>query len=460
MMNAESSSSAPNAAAAASAPLPPLPRLPAKEMAGPTAWSNWVIRGRVMAGAYPASLNDTETDQILTTLLELGVNTFVCLQAEVNIHCPESSWRNQRGLRPYIKDAQKLLGKAHETADPKIQQQKIDFLHLPIIDGNVTTDNAMHKLAEDCIQRVLQGENLYIHCWGGHGRTGTLVSVMLGRMYGLPYTAAMRYCQAFHNSRQYPQGVNSPQTPVQRAQAFHDSRQYPQGFNSPLTFLQGAQVRRLLALQPGMAPPGTHPGSPAAAAAVQGQIAAAGRLSGPATSPVAAIRQLAAAGKLSGAAASPVAALRQVAAAGKPSGQALRPAVGAGPAARPQGAVGAAGSSAYGVGSGANGGTGSAHSGGAAAVGARVSPVRVSAAAAVGSQPGVGRSQDPHSQKYGCVQPVLSVADQLANDFTLKLHAPSAAVGSMPGAGGEGKAGRGVAHLEGSNVGHGKHAYG
>eukprot|EP00798_Chlamydomonas_sp_ICE-L_P002067 gene2067-18251_t len=281
MTNAESSSSAPNAAA----PLPPLPRLPAKEMAGPTSWSNWVIRGRVMAGAYPASLDDAETDQILTTLLELGVNTFVCLQAEVNIHCPESSWRNQRGLRPYIKDAQKLLGKAHETANPKIQQQKIDFLHLPIIDGNVMTDNAMHKLAEDCIQRVLQGENLYIHCWGGHGRTGTLVSVMLGRMYGLPYTAAMHYCQAFHDSRQYPQGVNSPHTPVQRAQA-------------------------------------------------------------------------------------------------------LRPAVGAGPAARPQGAIRAAGSSAYGVGSCANGGAGSAHSGGAAGVGARVSPETASAATAVGSQPG------------------------------------------------------------------------
>eukprot|EP00798_Chlamydomonas_sp_ICE-L_P003469 gene3469-13530_t len=198
--------------------LPALPKLPAKEMAGPTPWSNWVIPGRVMAGAYPASLDDAETGRILTTLLELGINTFVCIQAEVNVNTPESAWRNQHGLRPYIKDAQKILSRAHETGNPKIRQQKIDFLHLPVIDGSVTTDSAMNRLAEDCIERVFNGENLYIHCWGGHGRTGTLVATMLGRMYNLPYTSAIRYCQAFHDSRIYPQGVRSPQTPVQRAQ--------------------------------------------------------------------------------------------------------------------------------------------------------------------------------------------------------------------------------------------------
>ncbi|MEW5309729.1 MAG: hypothetical protein WDW38_001591 [Sanguina aurantia] len=201
-----------------SALLPPLPKLPAREAAGPTPWSNWVIPGRVIAGAYPASLDDAETERILSTMLELGMNTFVCLQAEVNINTPEHAWRAGHGLRPYIKDAQKILSKAHETGSPRITQQKIDFLHLPIIDGNVTTDSALNRLAEDVMERVVRGEKLYIHCWGGHGRTGTLVAVMLGRLYGLPYTTALRYTQAFHDARVYPQGVRSPQTPVQRAQ--------------------------------------------------------------------------------------------------------------------------------------------------------------------------------------------------------------------------------------------------
>lgn len=151
------------------------------------------------------------------------------MQAEVNINTPDHAWRSGHGLRPYIKDAQKILSKAHETQNPRITQQKIDFLHLPIIDGNVTTDSAMNRLVDDCCERVLKGEKLYIHCWGGHGRTGTLVAVMLGRLYNLPYTTALRYTQAFHDSRVYPQGVRSPQTPVQRA-----------------------QVRRLLTLQSGI----------------------------------------------------------------------------------------------------------------------------------------------------------------------------------------------------------------
>jgi hypothetical protein len=91
---------------------------------------------------------------------------------QVNIHVPEHAWRSGHGLRPYIRDAQRLLSKAHATKDATITQQKIDFLHLPIIDGSVTTDTAMHRLAEDCCERVLRGERLYIHCWGGHGRTG------------------------------------------------------------------------------------------------------------------------------------------------------------------------------------------------------------------------------------------------------------------------------------------------
>lgn len=41
---------------------------------------------------------------------------------------------------------------------------------------------------------------------------------MLGRLYNLPYSTALRYTQGYHDTRMYPQGVRSPQTAVQRAQ--------------------------------------------------------------------------------------------------------------------------------------------------------------------------------------------------------------------------------------------------
>ena len=62
---------------------------------------------------------------------------------------------------------------------------------------------------------------MYVHCWGGHGRTGTLVATMLGRLYGLSADAALHYTQLFHDARRIPQGVRSPQTPVQVSQVGH-----------------------------------------------------------------------------------------------------------------------------------------------------------------------------------------------------------------------------------------------
>lgn len=78
--------------------LPALPKNQAS-MAGPTPWCNWVIRGQVLAGAYPASTDDKETDKVLTVLLEQGMEVFVCLQAEVSLNIPEPMWRAGRGLR-------------------------------------------------------------------------------------------------------------------------------------------------------------------------------------------------------------------------------------------------------------------------------------------------------------------------------------------------------------------------
>ena len=52
---------------------------------------------------------------------------------------------------------------------------------------------------------------MYLHCWGGHGRTGTLVCIMLHLMYGLSATDAMAYCQRTHDLRQCPVVVGSPQ---------------------------------------------------------------------------------------------------------------------------------------------------------------------------------------------------------------------------------------------------------
>lgn len=54
-----------------------------KKYCGPTPESNWVIPGKLLVGAYPASKDDDESFYLLSSILKYGINKFVCLQQEV-----------------------------------------------------------------------------------------------------------------------------------------------------------------------------------------------------------------------------------------------------------------------------------------------------------------------------------------------------------------------------------------
>jgi len=182
---------------------------------GPTPYCNWVIKDRVMAGGYPACLDDEENDELLTVLLrDLGIDTFVCLQSEVWPDVPDAAWRAGRAPRPYTRDIRRLMSSGRDA----LPNAKIDFLHLPIVDGSVTSDDLVDRFCDDLIGKVLSGRRLYVHCWGGHGRTGTIIAVMLGRMYDVTTAQALARTQQLHDVRGDPQNVGSPSTPVQVAQ--------------------------------------------------------------------------------------------------------------------------------------------------------------------------------------------------------------------------------------------------
>lgn len=107
-------------------------------------------------GAYPGCSDDPETDATLRALLGCGVTTFVCLQSEFSLHTPEATWRAGQGLRPYIRDAQRLALASHAATPPPCAP-RLHFLHLRIPDGGVTSDAAILQLTLDCAARVLSG---------------------------------------------------------------------------------------------------------------------------------------------------------------------------------------------------------------------------------------------------------------------------------------------------------------
>lgn len=191
---------------------------------GPTPESNWVIPGRLLVGAYPASQSDVETFELLISILKQGVTSFVCLQQEYRTHgVTEAMWRGGHALRPYFEDVKlivknKSMFKSLSEHPNIVDLQSLDFVHFPIRDCSISDDGAVLKLSQSLVGRLHRGERLYVHCWGGHGRTGTVVCIMLHLLYGMDAKSAMAYCQRVHDLRQCPVQVGSPQTETQREQ--------------------------------------------------------------------------------------------------------------------------------------------------------------------------------------------------------------------------------------------------
>lgn len=131
-------------------------------------------------------------------------------------------WRSGQALRPYFEDVRTIVRKKHLiprlTGYEVVSEQKLSFTHFPIRDCSVTDDDRVLELACQLVKCIAEGHTVYLHCWGGHGRTGTLVCIMLHLMYGMNDAEAFHYCQTVHDLRQCPVVVGSPQTQTQRDQ--------------------------------------------------------------------------------------------------------------------------------------------------------------------------------------------------------------------------------------------------
>lgn len=190
---------------------------------GPTPESNWVVPGKLLVGAYPASTDDAETLDLITSILQLGITKFVCLQQEYREQgVTEVMWRSGQALRPYFHDVRSIIRKKAMLPCLKgehiVSAENLTFVHFPIRDCGITDDDRVVELARSLVKAIAEGSIIYLHCWGGHGRTGTLVCIMLHLMYGYNDVHAMLYCQTVHDLRRCPVVVGSPQTETQRAQ--------------------------------------------------------------------------------------------------------------------------------------------------------------------------------------------------------------------------------------------------
>jgi ADP-ribosylglycohydrolase len=119
----------------------------------------WVEPGRLLAGPYAGAKAKLEAKNKLEDFLDLGVTCFIDLTEEA-----------ENRLEPYAKLLRELAAQ---------RGIKVTHLRMPIRDVDVAPPWLMRAI-QDAIGRALDaGEVVYVHCWGGVGRTGTVIGCHL-----------------------------------------------------------------------------------------------------------------------------------------------------------------------------------------------------------------------------------------------------------------------------------------
>ena len=128
---------------------------------GPTPRSYWVIPDQLAAGAYPGKQGSGTINvipDVLEKLLESGVDAFINLTEDL----------------PGGGDD--ML----ELYDPFLPENCV-INRFPILDVNIPTQGFMATILDAIDEHLTEGRKPYIHCWGGIGRTGTVVGCWLIR---------------------------------------------------------------------------------------------------------------------------------------------------------------------------------------------------------------------------------------------------------------------------------------
>ena len=125
----------------------------------------WVEKGRLLATEYPGAKEPEEAERKLRLLREAGITSFVDLTEP-----GERTWGGA-SMVPYAG----LLG-----AD-------VTYTRFAIPDTSVIDDDGYDAILEHIRAEIAVGKVVLAHCWGGKGRTGTVVGTWLIEQQGLGY---------------------------------------------------------------------------------------------------------------------------------------------------------------------------------------------------------------------------------------------------------------------------------
>lgn len=163
--------------------------------------SYWVEEGKLLAGFYPGDEDPTKADGKLNALLDCGVT---CI---VNLMEANEVGHDRKPFIGYESRFAELARKRGRTGR---------CLRFAIVDCSVPHHTEMRSILEAIGSSIASGEAVYVHCWGGRGRTGTVVGCHLRHTKNLSGDEALKALRELtkHNREAFPQ---VPETVPQRA---------------------------------------------------------------------------------------------------------------------------------------------------------------------------------------------------------------------------------------------------
>jgi hypothetical protein len=171
--------------------------------------SYWVVPGRFLAGEYPGRPDEGTTRKRLDGLIKAGFNFFIDLTGQNEVL--PYSWILDEEANAYEVEA------AYER--------------FPIGDFGLPSPEQMNSILNTIDEGLRAERKIYLHCWGGIGRTGTTVGCYLVR-HGMTGVEALSQLSTWWRnvpkSRYHP---HSPETLEQmefiRNWAMYDARSFP-----------------------------------------------------------------------------------------------------------------------------------------------------------------------------------------------------------------------------------------
>lgn len=150
--------------------------------------SYWVIQDQFLAGKHPLRSLFPSTGN-LQSLLHAGISVFVDLSGGLD----------------YSQDLAVLDASALDD-DPQ-------YLPFPITDFTVPEPTYMAAILDAIDLAIQSGKKVYVHCFAGHGRTGTVVGCHLAR-HGITGDAALEKIRLLRAG--VPGNFSSPENDYQK----------------------------------------------------------------------------------------------------------------------------------------------------------------------------------------------------------------------------------------------------